>query len=226
MKSLLLLVNALANHREICPICGPGGAGRPCQQAQRERGTARHCLFIDASRAQRTRGGRGTVDGMNPLAVDDRGYTMLSSIYGCFPKFEYPNSWMVYGKSENDMDDVGILHFRKPAYSGIVTMNWESVAEFQWTIEGVKTGDSRCGPDQYAHGCRRYIHSKIPYNSEVDPPKKGFHQQKNYVQSPWGVYTYQLLSLAPHLILKRSSGNAFLQSKHKSLVVDVEKWGL
>jgi len=120
----------------------------------------------------------------------------------------------------------GYPHFRKPAYIGIVTMNWESVAEFQWTIEGVKTGDSRCGPDQYAHGCRRYIHSKIPYHWEVDPPKKGFHQQKKYVQSPWGVYTYQLLSLAPHLILKRSSGNAFLQSKHKSLVVDVEKWGL
>jgi len=34
------------------------------------------------------RAARGTVDGVNPLVVDDRGYTMLSSIYGCFHKSE------------------------------------------------------------------------------------------------------------------------------------------
>ena len=48
---------------------------------------------------------------MNPLVVDDRGYIMLSSIYGGVHKSEHPNSWMVYGTSENDMDDLGIPPF-------------------------------------------------------------------------------------------------------------------
>ena len=45
----MFVCKLLGKSRRNLPIIASGGAARPCQQAQRERGTARRCLFIDPS---------------------------------------------------------------------------------------------------------------------------------------------------------------------------------